>query len=85
MKLPRYFADCAANNMDFIPMVVETFGAWGPAAAPVLNQISKAGASFKSLNPEFVAKNLYQSLSFTLQQFNARTLLKFISPSLSDR
>ena len=65
-------------------MVVETFGAWGPAATPVLDQISKAGASAKALNPDLVTKYLRQTLSFTLQRLNVRTLLKFISPSADD-
>ena len=84
MKLPRYLDECRANGLGFVPMVVETFGAWGPAAIPVLDQISRAGASAKALEPELVGKYLRQTLSFTLQRLNAQILLKFISPTTED-
>ena len=54
VKHPRYLAVCKASGMGFIPMVVETYGAWGPAAIPVLNQVAKLGASAKSLEPELI-------------------------------
>ena len=84
VKLPRYLDECRANGLGFVPMVVETFGAWGPAAIPVLDQISRAGASAKALEPELVGKYLRQTLSFTLQRLNAQILLKFISPTTED-
>ena len=36
VKLRRYAAVCAANGLEFVPMVVDVFGAWGPLRGPFL-------------------------------------------------
>ena len=49
-----------------------------------LTKLPQLGASAKSLEPELITKYLRQTLSFTLQRLNVRTLLKFIAPSSKD-
>lgn len=80
VKLPRYLQECAANALDFIPMVVETFGTWGKLADPVLSFIARA-AAFNSKNDEDKTESfLRAALSVTLMRYNANTLIKHRNP-----
>ena len=59
VKLPRYLQECSANNLNFISMVVETFGTWCRRAEPVLKFIARRQPSTRriqriTLNPFFV-------------------------------
>jgi hypothetical protein len=56
-------------------MVVETFGAWDPAARTVLEQIADQYAIHQSVTPSYASHILFQRLSVTLMRLNARMLL----------
>ena len=76
VKIPRYGKACEENGLNFVPMVVETYGAWGPASKPVFSFISKAAAHARLANPDIALGYLQQSLSVTLQRYNALSILK---------
>ena len=84
VKFPRYLADCFKNNLIFTPMVVEVYGAWGPASEDVFKFVSKAAGFSKLQDPDRVIGHLGTSLSFALQRQNAITLLKHLVPSSPD-
>ena len=81
VKYPRYSADCSKNNLDFTPMVVETYGAWGPASKKVFNFVGKAAAIAQREDPDKVIGHMGACLSFILQRQNVATLLKHLTPS----
>ena len=88
VKLPRYQEQCEKQNLDFVPMVVEVFGAWGPCSAPVLKLVARAMAQRKLLDEDRSDAYIRQALSVTLQRYNVRTLLKHIDlagPLVDDR
>ena len=82
VKMPRYLAECTRNKLNFIPMVVEVFGAWGKSARPVMENVARAVSSTSVFDEEKAQCYLRQGLSVVLQRQNARTLLKFFDPSL---
>ena len=75
VKLPRYLQECAANNLDFIPMVVESFGTWGRRAEPVLKFIARAAAFNKKNSEDNSESFLRAALNVTLMRHNADTLI----------
>ena len=76
VKLPRYLQECSANNLDFIPMVVETFGTWGRRAEPVLKFIARAAAFNKKNSEDNSESFLRAALNVTLMRHNADTLIR---------
>ena len=78
VKLPRYKEQCEKQNLDFVPMVVEAYGAWGPCSTPILRFVSRSLAHRKLLDEDRAAGYVRQALSITLQRYNVRTLLKHI-------
>ena len=80
VKAPRYMEECKENGLNFIPMVVEVFGAWGFKSAPVFSFVSRAVALHQNLDEERSDSYLRQALSVTLQRYNANTLLKHRNP-----
>ena len=68
-------SDCAARGINFIPMVVESFGGWAPQASVVLNRVSKLLAERQSVPRSTALRRLHQRLSVTLQRANARSIL----------
>ena len=84
VKLRRYAAVCAANGLEFVPMVVDVFGAWGPSAGPILSLVSRALAFRGRHDSDTAGKYLRQHLSFALQRANANTLLHMSDPTVPD-
>ena len=68
------------NILNFIPMVVEVFGAWGLKSAPVFSFASRAVALHRNLDEERSDTYLRQALCVTLQRYNANSLLKHRNP-----
>jgi hypothetical protein len=71
----KFEAPCAAKGVQFKPMVVDTFGAWDPAACTLLNAIADQYAIHQSVPPAYAANVLFTRLSVTLMRMNARMLL----------
>ena len=85
VKFPRYSDACADNDLSFIPMVVDSFGSWGPSSKPVFTYISKTAALNRLANTDIAECYLRQTLSVTLQRYNALSILKhYVSPSLDE-
>jgi len=83
-KRRRYEAKCNEASSDFIPMIVETHGAWGPTAIPIISKIADLIASRKLISRNIVRQQTFQKLSITLQRKNARCILSRCSPQLFD-
>jgi hypothetical protein len=71
----KFEAPCAAKGVQFQAMVVDTFGAWDPAALKVLNAIADQYAIHQSVSPSYAANILFQRLSVTLMRMNSRMML----------
>ena len=83
IKIPRYREACKNNNLSFVPMVVDSFGSWGPSSKPVFKYVSKTAALTRLANTDIAARYLRQTLSVTLQRYNALSILKhYVSPDL---
>ena len=66
---------CQDQAINLKPMVVETFGGWGPIAQGVFKIVARK-ASEKSGLPQSVTTNhIYQNLGIKLQRANARSIL----------
>ena len=75
LKLSTYALLCSAANLDFCPLVMETFGGFGPLSIPILKRISKA-LSIKRDETESAALNtLCNNLSFVCQRSLGETLM----------
>ena len=80
VKVDRYEAKCDVENLSFVPMVVEVFGAWGKRARPVLEFLARAVAFNKSIDQDRASVFLGQALSVTLQRHNVRALPRHRNP-----
>ena len=80
VKVDRYEAKCDVENLSFVPMVVEVFGAWGKRARPVLEFLARAVAFNKSIDQDRASVFLGQALCVTLQRHNVRALLRHRNP-----
>lgn len=68
-------ARSAAEGVIFHPMVVESYGAWSPEAAEVLNDIADEYAIHRGIRKGLARHFLYQALSTNLQMSNACMLV----------
>ena len=66
---------CEEHGLRLEPMVVETFGGWGPRARSVLHTIARSNATATGCSMSSAVQTLYQTLSVTLQRANAQVLL----------
>jgi hypothetical protein len=71
----KYIEPCNERGVDFQAMVVETYGAWDPAALIILNEIANQYAKHQQLDPAAAAERLFTKLSVTLMRLNARMML----------
>ena len=81
VKEAKSVEDCNAQDLEFVPMVVEVFGSWGKKAQPVIKFISQAVALHKKMSFEQVDVYLRQRASIVLQRHNARALLRHRNPN----
>jgi len=66
---------CAAQGVDFVPLVVESYGAWDPDAISVLRDIASRQAAHTHESTCSTMTWLMRRLSVTLQRVNARIIL----------
>jgi len=74
-KRAKHEASCTAAHTLFIPLVVETYGCWGPSAVPVLKSIGRMIAAQQDIPASTAILRLFQRLSFILQRRNAISIL----------
>ena len=67
--------DCEAAGIEFLPVSVETFGAWGPVALETINAISYRWADHHGESRSRAVNWIYQKLSVAVQRGNATMLL----------
>ena len=82
VKYPMYKDKCEEEKLDFIPMVVDCFGAWGPSSNEAFNILAKAAANRQNVTAERSLSNIKRSLSVVLQRHNARTILALAPPDV---
>ena len=75
---------CTAQGLQFIPLVVECRGGWGPAAAKAWQALAAAIAAQTGEPVSVEASRLYETLAVTLQRENARAVLRRVPASGQD-
>jgi hypothetical protein len=72
------------NDINFVPMIIETYGGWGNNASSFFNMISRRISQRQFGNePTFISSYIYQQISVKLQRANANMILKRSSTNLS--
>ena len=66
---------CEASGVDFLPVAVETFGAWGPVGLKTISQVSQRWADRHGEPRPRALTWIHQKLSVALQRGNATMLL----------
>ena len=67
---------CAAQGVRFVPLVVETTGAWEPGASKTLQLLSRAVAARTGFGGGPLHADLLQELSVLLRSHHARAALR---------
>ena len=82
-KCRDYLAACEAGGISFIPLPVETLGAWHKQAAEQLRKLARAQARSTGREEEECIRHLFQRLGVLLVKGNAALLLNrtLLSPS----
>jgi hypothetical protein len=73
-KVRKFSSVCGgstSSDLIFIPLIVETYGAWDPRAHSALCRIASHVASVSGREFSDVKRNMYQRLSFSLMRNNA--------------
>jgi hypothetical protein len=81
-KLAKYATLCTANQLLFIPVVMETFGGFGPSAVAVIARIGRALSDHSDLEVECAQHRLGAVLSFACQKALAKSLINRYAPAL---
>jgi hypothetical protein len=82
VKVVKYGALCTANALEFIPVVLETFGGFGPRALPVLRRIGDALSDASDLDAATATARFATRLTMSCQQALGRTLVaRYLSPA----
>jgi hypothetical protein len=74
-KVRKHGPRCAAAGVDFLPMVVCTFGGWLPEGEKFVSAVARHLADHSGQTQSVVASQLWQRLSITLWRTNARIIL----------
>ena len=74
--LPFRAQVCREQGVRFVPLVVETTGAWEPQAAKVLVHVARAAAVREGSDPSTLHAELTQDLCATVRSFRARAALR---------
>ena len=69
------FDACAAQNVSFLPLAVETLGAWHGDAVEQLKRIGRSLARQTSADEKTVVKHFFQKLGICLQRGNASLII----------
>ena len=67
---------CSAQGIQFVPLVVESRGSWGPTAVKTWLALAQATAAQSGEAVSVEASRLYEMLAVTLQRENARAVLR---------
>ena len=67
---------CTAQGIQFVPLVAESRGGWGPAALKTWQALAQATATASGEPLSLEANRLYESLAVVLQRENARAVLR---------
>ena len=70
----KHSQHCQALGVDFIPLVVDTFGGWTPSSLRVLKDFARRRAERAGKNPGETTLHFLQALAFQLQRGNATLL-----------
>ena len=67
---------CEANGVTFLPMVVESTGAWATSSAKVLYELACAAAAKSGRDPKDVHRELLEGCSVCVRRCKAQAVLK---------
>ena len=67
---------CFVQGIQFVPLVVESRGGWGPTAVKTWLALAQATAAQSGEAVSVEASRLYEMLAVTLQRENARAVLR---------
>ena len=68
--------ECQSQGMAYVPLVVESTGAWAPQAAAVLKRIARAAAARSGEEPARVHALLMQEMCIIVRGYRARAVLR---------
>jgi hypothetical protein len=80
-KVARYGAQSAAANVAFVPVVVDTFGAWGASARPLLASLAQRAAARLGTDPTRALTEVLRQLSVILARGVSTLLLANGNPA----
>ena len=69
-------AACASSGIHFLPLVVETTGAWAPEAQKALNQIARSVALRRGEEASSTQARFFQEACVLVRTFRARAVLR---------
>ena len=75
-KNSLHFDNCRSQGIVFLPLVVETFGAWDSEAVKLLKDMARQSARRWGKTNTDEIKHLFQRLSIALQRGNAALIIE---------
>ena len=72
----EYVSLCQANGFTYVPLVVDTYGAWDPSTFHYFKSIAASHAITHNYSMNFSRQILMTNLSSTLQTQNALNLIE---------
>jgi len=66
---------CREKGVRYVPMVVETFGAWCAESRQTIQQIAGLAPTFEGTRPEDAVRLCFQQLSIELMRTNAQAII----------
>jgi hypothetical protein len=75
LKLGTHEDNCRAQHINFVPLIVETFGGWDAGAVKHLKEMASCAAQRLGNDPAIIKRQLFQYLSILLQRGNASLLI----------
>ena len=66
---------CAVNGFSYVPLVVDTYGAWDPSTFPFFKSVAASHSVIFNYSRAFSLHLLMTALSVSLQRSNALNLL----------
>ena len=75
-KRAAHSKPCKAIGVDFIPLVVESFGGWSSLAVDTIRRIGRLQGQRLGVPPADTTRHLFQRLAITLWKGNVSLLLR---------
>jgi len=69
-------AQCRDQGLQFLPLLAEGCGGWGPTATQVWRAFGRLAAAHSGQTQGAATEHLLQALSVTLQRENARAIMR---------